>query len=89
MLEPIRFAGTCKQYSKKAIPQEMRMTRISGQPSEMCISCSFRCPYQAKVIQIFEPISNRIVQKALQFIFTLLFSAVQHIDRFAAAAAES
>ena len=40
--EPILFAGTCRQYSKNAIPQENRITNISGQLSEMCICCSLR-----------------------------------------------
>lgn len=47
------------------------MTSMSGQPSEMCISCNLRCPYQANVIQTFDPISKSIVQShciSIQFI---------------------
>jgi len=58
------LAGTVRQYSKKAMPQEKRMTRISGQPVEIFISCSFRCPYQAKVIKMLEHTSIRMVQIA-------------------------
>ena len=60
--KPIRFAGTVRQYSKKAIPQEKRMTIISGQPVEIFISLSFRWPYQANVMKTFDRISIRIVQ---------------------------
>jgi hypothetical protein len=45
---PIRFAGTIRQYSKKAIPQLTRITVISA------VSLNFRCPYQAKVMKMFE-----------------------------------
>ena len=61
--KPMRLAGTVRQYSKKAIPQEKRITRISGQPVEIFISCSFRWPYQANVMKTFEHISMRMVQK--------------------------
>ena len=37
-LKPMRLAGTVRQYSKKAIPQEKRMTQINGQPVEIFIS---------------------------------------------------
>ena len=40
-----------KKYSMSAIPQEARMTRISGQSVLMCISFSFRLPYQARVMK--------------------------------------
>ena len=61
-LKPMRLAGTVRQYSKKAIPQEKRMIRISGQPVETFISCSLRWPYHAKVMKMFEHTSIRIVQ---------------------------
>ena len=51
-----------RQYSKKAIPQEKRMTRISGQPVEIFISWSLRWPYQANVMNTFENRSMMIVQ---------------------------
>ena len=63
MLEPSLFAGTWAQYSKKASPQENSMTRMSGQEVEIFISWSFRCPYQAKVIKMFDTIRSSIVQK--------------------------
>ena len=40
--KPIRLAGTVRQYSKKAMPQDSRIMRMSGQPVEIFISCSFR-----------------------------------------------
>ena len=40
--KPIRFAGTVRQYSKKAMPHENRMMRMSGQPVEIFISWSLR-----------------------------------------------
>ena len=60
--KPIRLAGTVRQYSKKAMPQEKRMMRMSGQPVEIFISCSFRCPYQANVMNTFENTSISMVQ---------------------------
>ena len=73
MLDPMRLAGTCKQYSKNAIPHENRITNNIGHPSEICICCSLRCPYHAKVIQMLDPISKRMVQTILQFIFSKLY----------------
>ena len=40
------------------------MTRMSGQPFEMFISWSLRWPYQAKVMQMLEPIRSNMHQKA-------------------------
>src|ERR1700688_3812911 len=54
--EPMRLAGTWKQYSKKAMPQLARMTFQSASLRY------FRWPYQAKVIKIFEMVSRRIVR---------------------------
>src|SRR6202048_3172957 len=54
--DPMRFAGTWKQYSKKAIPQ---LTKITFHKA----SCRyFKCPYQAKVMKILETVSNNIVR---------------------------
>ena len=61
-LEPMRLAGMDRQYSKKAIPQDIRMMRISGHPVEIFISCNLKCPYQAKVINTFDATSISIVQ---------------------------
>src|ERR1700676_1280517 len=54
--EPMRLAGTWKQYSKKAMPQLARMTFQSASLR------FFRWPYHAKVINIFEIVSKRIVR---------------------------
>lgn len=51
---PIRFAGTWKQYSKKAIPQLIKMTPMSGRLENQDISLSRKCPYQASVIKMLE-----------------------------------
>ena len=63
-LNPILLAGTVRQYSKKAMPHENRMTQISGHEVEIFISCSLRCPYQAKVMKMLEQTSIRMVQIA-------------------------
>src|ERR1700730_17466152 len=57
--EPMRFAGTWKQYSKNAIPQLARMTFHSGSLRYL------RWPYQAKVIKIFDTIRSRMVRKGM------------------------
>lgn len=62
---PKRLAGTWAQYSKKAIPHEKRMTPISGQWVLILASCSFRWPYQAKVINMLDKISRPIVASPL------------------------
>jgi hypothetical protein len=61
--EPMRFAGTWKQYSKKAIPQ---LTRITFQSAEVRY---FKWPYQANVMKIFEMVRRTIVR-------TRVFSSV-------------
>src|ERR1700680_4527993 len=60
--EPMRLAGTWKQYSKKAMPQLARMTFQSASLRY------FRWPYQAKVMKIFEMVSRRIVRIAQMFL---------------------
>src|ERR1700730_8923863 len=52
----MRFAGTWKQYSKKAIPQ---LARITFQSASLRY---FRWPYHAKVMKMLEIVSNRIVR---------------------------
>src|SRR5579872_2257592 len=52
----MRLAGTCRQYSKKAIPQLARMTIHSGEARYL------RCPYQAQVMKMLEPIRRRMVR---------------------------
>jgi hypothetical protein len=54
--EPMRLAGTWKQYSKKAIPQ---LARITFQRASLRY---LRWPYQAKVMKIFEIVRRRIVR---------------------------
>src|SRR6266436_375157 len=54
--EPMRFAGTWKQYSKKAMPQLARMTFHKASLRYL------RWPYQAKVMKMFERVSSRIVR---------------------------
>ena len=52
----MRFAGTWKQYSKKAIPQ---LTTITFQSASLR---NFKWPYHAMVMKMFEMVSNRIVR---------------------------
>ena len=59
--KPRRLAGTWAQYSKKASPQEKRMTRIRGQLVEIFISWSFRWPYHANVMNMLESTNRRTV----------------------------
>src|SRR5437762_556578 len=54
--EPMRLAGTWKQYSKKAMPQLAKMTFQS--PSLRYL----RWPYHAKVMKMLEIVSNKIVR---------------------------
>ena len=54
--KPMRFAGTWKQYSKKAIPQLARIAIQTGFARK-----SLRWPYQAKVMKTFETRRSRIV----------------------------
>ncbi len=44
----MRFAGTWKQYSKKAMPQLTTIATMSGLPLS-----AERCPYQAKLMKMF------------------------------------
>ena len=55
-LNPSRFAGTCKTYSKKAIPQ-LTVTATHSGADERC----FKCPYQANVINRLEVVSKLMV----------------------------
>ncbi|MNT89866.1 hypothetical protein D3C72_2306730 [compost metagenome] len=49
---PRRLPGTCRQYSKNAMPQLSSTTVISG------ALLYLRCPYQAKVMKMLLPNSN-------------------------------
>src|ERR1700704_2192468 len=60
--EPMRLAGTWKQYSKKAMPQLARRT------FQIASLRYLRWPYQAKVMKIFEMVSRRIVRIADVFL---------------------
>ncbi len=51
---PRRLPGTCRQYSKKAMPQLTRIAIISG------VLLYFRCPYHAKVMKTLLASSSRI-----------------------------
>src|SRR5580704_16761231 len=64
--EPMRFAGTWKQYSKKAIPQ---LTKMTFQSAEVR---NFKWPYQAKVIKIFEMVRRTIVRMFLRFLLSVI-----------------
>src|SRR5688572_7210356 len=50
----MRLAGTAMQYSTNAMAQLAKITAISGAVLYL------RCPYQAMVMNRFEPINSRI-----------------------------
>src|SRR6266478_3553916 len=54
--EPMRFAGTWKQYSKNAMPQ---LAIITFHKASLRY---FKWPYHAKVMKIFEMASSRMVR---------------------------
>src|SRR5882724_333897 len=54
--DPMRFAGTWKQYSKKAIPQ---LTKITFHKASLRY---FKCPYQANVMKTLETVNRRMVR---------------------------
>ena len=56
---PILFAGTCRQYSKNAIPQLIKII------SQSAPDLNFKCPYQANVINILDNVSKIIGTKTL------------------------
>lgn len=72
IFEPIRLAGTMKQYSMKATPQEAKIIRIRGHFVVMFICWSLRFPYQANVIKQFEITSNNTVERPFIIIETIL-----------------
>lgn len=55
------IGGHLKQYSKKAIPQERRITPIRGQWRVAPVACNFRWPYQANVINVLDTTNSKIV----------------------------
>ena len=61
---PMRLAGTIKQYSSSAMPHDTKITTTSGQWVEMPAVWSLRCPYQAKVIKVLEIINSAMVISA-------------------------
>ena len=50
----MRLAGTAKQYSTKAMPQDTTMAISSG------VDLNFKWPYHANVMNMFEAINIRI-----------------------------
>jgi hypothetical protein len=57
---PIRLAGTWKMYSKNASPQLIRMTASKPRCCKAGIFLNWRWPYQAKVMNTFDRMSNRM-----------------------------
>src|SRR5262249_22117327 len=52
----MRFAGTCRRYSKRAMPHETRAAIHHG----FALRC-FRCPYHAKVMNRLEAVRRSAV----------------------------
>jgi hypothetical protein len=57
----MRLAGTCRQYSKKAIPQDIAITPIKGSALNHENSAIFKWPYHANVMKTFDAIKSNIV----------------------------
>src|SRR5438067_295308 len=55
---PIRFAGTCSMYSKKAINQLSTAATYHFRSPRLR-----RCAYQAKVMNTFDAISSAVVRR--------------------------
>lgn len=63
-MAPIRLAGIMNEYSNKAMPHDMRMTKKSGQSLDVgTISINLSWPYHAKVMKTLDTISKRMVYK--------------------------
>ncbi len=60
-IKPNLLAGTWKQYSKNAKPQENKM--IANKPHfAVAGNCfNFKCPYQANVMNTLETTNNKII----------------------------
>ena len=58
---PILFAGTWAEYSKRAMPQLIKITEIKFRLLNHANCLNFKWPYQAVVIKIFDKMSNAIV----------------------------
>gem|GEM_PF-4336402 len=63
--KPRRLAGTWKIYSKKAIPQLIRIMAKSPRLLNQLICLNFRCPYHAIVIKLLDSNKRKIVRKPL------------------------
>lgn len=61
---PILFAGIWSEYSKSARNQDPSIITYNGMLENCLIPSSFKCPYQANVINILEATSNKIVYNA-------------------------
>src|SRR5690349_10710023 len=55
---PMRLAGTCSRYSNRAMPQLIRAAMYQARLFRL-----FRCPYQAKVMKMFDSTSRPAVWK--------------------------
>lgn len=72
MAAPIRLAGIMNEYSNKAMPHDMRMTKYSGQSlDEGTISINLSWPYHAKVMKTLDTISRRMVYNPFMGKFVL------------------
>src|ERR1041384_2864983 len=69
----MRFAGTWKQYSTKAIPQLARITIHRGE------SLYLRCPYQAIVMNILDTVNRKIV--CIKLTLHAVFEIYQCVSR--------
>lgn len=73
MSEPMRLAGMRNEYSSMAIAQLISMMNMSGVEELITfICCSFRLPYHAKVMKVFDIISSNTVRIALFIVFRVV-----------------
>src|SRR6266481_3950480 len=74
--EPMRLAGTWKQYSKKAMPQLMTITFHNATLR------NFKWPYHANVMKIFEMVRRRIVRIQRLLMVFFLFDESEEALRY-------
>lgn len=70
-VNPIRLAGTWKQYSNKAMPQLIKIMASKPRFCPQLICLNFKCPYHANVIKVFDITKSPMVKRAF-FILNIL-----------------
>src|SRR6202051_2084354 len=55
-VKPMRLAGTCRRYSKRAMPRLTSPATYHARPLRF-----FKCAYHANVMKTFEPMRSSVV----------------------------